>query len=285
MAFVLVPQRNEERRGQGGQHDVKGKTMTANLQSETPTSPKRHWLIEFVVVISVIATLLAFVAPPRRSAGPSVRRIQCVNNLKQITLALHDYVMEYKTLPPAYTVDGSGRPLHSWRTLILPYLGAKPLYDKIDLAKAWDDPANAEAYQSVAFDSYRCPEAKCPTTHTTYMAVVTSNSCFRPTEPRSLSDITDPQSETLLVVELHSDQAVHWMAPLDADEKLFLGLGPKSKYAHNGGMNAAFVDGRTEFLEASLSTDRRQALISISGNDNGPELPATSAPGNDHRKN
>lgn len=225
-------------------------------------------LITFLFAIVTVGLLALFLMPVTRSAGPAARRSQCKNNLKQIALALHDYVTDYSVLPPAYTVDANGKPLHSWRTLILPYLGAESLYDKIDLTKAWDDPANAEAYQAVAFDACRCPEAKCPATHTTYMAIVTSNSCFRPAEPRSLSDVTDPQSETLLVVELHSDQAVHWMAPLDADEKLFLGLGPNSKYAHNGGMNAAFVDGRVLFLEASLSTDKRRALISISGNDN-----------------
>ena len=49
----------------------------------------------------------------------------CVNNLKQIALALHNYEEVYKVLPPAYTVDAQGRPLHSWRTLILPYPGAR----------------------------------------------------------------------------------------------------------------------------------------------------------------
>lgn len=259
--------------------------MIENSQSETPTPRKAFTLVEFIVVLLICVVIAALLLPAVRYAGPAARRSQCKNNLKQIALALGNYVMNYKVLPPAYTVDESGKPLHSWRTLILPYLGAKPLYDKIDLTKAWDDPINADAYNSAAIYAYRCPEAKCPTTHTTYMAVVTSNSCFRPTEPRSLSDITDPQSETLLVVELHSDQAVHWMAPLDADEKLLLGLGPKSKYAHNGGLNAAFVDGRVGFLESSLSTDQRRALISISGNDNEPERPTTSAPSHEHRDN
>ena len=51
----------------------------------------------------------------------------------------------YKALPPAYTVDADGRPLHSWRTLILPYLEQEPLYQTIDLSKPWNDPANAKA--------------------------------------------------------------------------------------------------------------------------------------------
>ena len=77
--------------------------------------------------------------------------MQCANNLKQIALALRNYESVYHALPPAYTVDAEGKPLHSWRTLILPYLEQQALYDKIDLSKPWDDPANKEAYETDAF--------------------------------------------------------------------------------------------------------------------------------------
>jgi len=47
---------------------------------------------------------------------------QCKNNLKQIGLAFHDYHDKFGSFPPAYTVDSNGRLLHSWRSLLLPYL-------------------------------------------------------------------------------------------------------------------------------------------------------------------
>src|SRR5438552_2302923 len=78
-------------------------------------------LIELLVVLAIIALLLALLLPATRSAGPAARRAQCVNNLKQIALALYEYEQVHKSLPPAYTVDPKGRPLHSWRSLILPY--------------------------------------------------------------------------------------------------------------------------------------------------------------------
>ncbi len=50
--------------------------------------------------------------------------MECSNNMKQIALALHNYHDTYRTFP-AYTVDGNGQPLHSWRTLILPFWVSK----------------------------------------------------------------------------------------------------------------------------------------------------------------
>ena len=117
------------------------------------TSPRRvplsrrsaFTLIELLVVLLVLAVAVVLFFPPQRMAREAARRTQCKNNLKQIGLALHNYHDEYGAFPPAYTVDADGKPLHSWRTLLLPYLDQRPLYATIDLTKAWDDPANAEA--------------------------------------------------------------------------------------------------------------------------------------------
>lgn len=85
-----------------------------------PSSRRRITLVELLVVLSIVAVLIALLLPATRSARPAAHRAMCVNNLRQIALALHNYEQVCKCLPPAYTVDASGRPLHSWRTLILP---------------------------------------------------------------------------------------------------------------------------------------------------------------------
>jgi type II secretory pathway pseudopilin PulG len=231
-----------------------------------PDESGRITVIEVLVAIAIIGVIIAFLLPARRSARGAARRTQCKNNLKQIALALLNYESEYHALPPAYTVDENGKPLHSWRTLILPYLEEKSLYDRIDLTKAWDDPVNAEAAKRIV-STYCCPELRGPEHYTTYMAIVTSNSSFRATEPRLLSEITDGHALTLTVVETDVEQAVPWMAPRDADEPLFLSLGPKSKHAHVGGMHAVFVDGTVRFLDATMESKMRRALISIAGNE------------------
>ena len=60
--------------------------------------------------------------PPIVSSREAAAHVQCKNNLKQIMLALHNYHDDFGTFPPAYTVDENGEQMHSWRTLIWPYL-------------------------------------------------------------------------------------------------------------------------------------------------------------------
>jgi prepilin-type processing-associated H-X9-DG protein len=204
--------------------------------------------------------------PAIRTSGPAAYRAQCTNNLKQIALALHSYERSHNALPPAYTVDALGRPLHSWRTLILPDLEQESLYQTIDLSKPWNDSANAKAYNS-SVSVFHCPARVDRPNTTTYLAVVDPNACFLPTRPRSLAEITDGTSQTLMVIEVSEDHAVHWMAPIDANESLVLGFGPTTKLDHVGGTNACFVDGSVRFLKASSPDTVRRALVSISGND------------------
>jgi prepilin-type processing-associated H-X9-DG protein len=229
------------------------------------TSRRGLKLLNVVLVLGIGLFLIALLLPTRR-AGPAARRAQCTNNLKQIALALHNYEQEYGALPPAYTLDPNGRPLHSWRTLILPYIEQEPLYKTIDLSKPWNDPANAKAFETV-IPEFRCPESSGQPNTTTYLAIVAPGGCFIAGEPRRLADITDSHGATLMVIEAAEERAVPWMAPLDADGPLVMGLGPGTKLHHAGGMNTCLVDGSVRFLKASTPAEVRRALISISGND------------------
>ena len=82
--------------------------------------------------------LLALLLPAVQAAREASRRMECSNNLKQISLAMHSYHDVYGSLPPAYTIDEEGRRLHSWRTLLLPYLEAGQIYEQLDLSQPWD---------------------------------------------------------------------------------------------------------------------------------------------------
>lgn len=237
---------------------------STGLVNRSPKPKNAFTLIELLFVIAIIAILVALMLPAVRTAGPAARRSQCKNNLRQIALALRNYAEEYNAFPPAYTVDAKGKRLHSWRTLILPYLEQKKLYDRIDLSKAWDDPANAAAFET-GVSVYHCPEANCPANHTTYLAVVAPGSCIHPTRSRRLSEVTDGSRETLMVIEVNAGQSVHWMAPTDADEKLLLGFGPNTELPHANGWHAAFTDGSVRFLTADLPAAKRRALISGEG--------------------
>ena len=165
-------------------------------------------------------------------------------------------------------MDANGRPLHSWRTLILPFLEQERLYQTIVLSKPWNDPANAKALDT-DLPVFRCPVPDgAPKNKTTYLAIAGPNGGLLPKEPRRLAEITDSHSFTLIVIEAGEENAVPWMAPVDADESLVMSLGPTTKLHHAGGMNAGFVDGSVRFLKANIPAMVRRALMSISGNEN-----------------
>ncbi|WP_165069806.1 DUF1559 family PulG-like putative transporter [Paludisphaera rhizosphaerae] len=215
--------------------------------------------------------LAAILLPTIRSAEP-IRRAQCAGNLRQIMVALQSYANDYGALPPACSVDAQGQILHSWRTLILPYLGEEDLYRSIDLSKSWKDPANQKARES-AVAVYQCPVHGVGEGWTTsYLACVGPHAFLLPTEPRPLATITDPPDSTLAVIECMPHESVRhlelpwtWMAPDDAKEGIVIGLGPNTKARRRGTLNAAFVDGNVRSLKAPIEPSFHTALRSVDG--------------------
>ncbi len=69
-------------------------------------------------------------------------RRQSMNNLKQLALAMHNYLSEYGQFPPAAVYSKDGKALVSWRVLLLPYLDQRDLYLQFKLDEPWDGPTN-----------------------------------------------------------------------------------------------------------------------------------------------
>jgi hypothetical protein len=223
-----------------------------------------------ILGVGSILLVLAAVLLPAVTRGPAVRgtaqRVQCKNNLRQIRLALESYHDEYHALPPAYTTDANGQKLHSWRTLVLPFMEHEALYKQIDLSKPWNDPVNS-ALSSKMPEVYRCPSGNLPDGDTTYLGAVGEEFCFHPSTPRSFTEFSDGLSETLMVFEVAPNNAVPWMSPQDADLDSIIRLNSRESLPHREGFQGVMGDGTIRYFPADLPSETRKALLTISGNE------------------
>ena len=192
-----------------------------DLRDDRPSSSKsasgNNWIVILAVLggasLLVVPCLIALLLPAVQNAREAARMSQCKNNLKQIGLAMHNYYDTHQAFPPAYTTDEQGRPLHSWRVLLLPYLDYAPLARQIDMTQPWDSPVNMRFHSQMP-PVFACPsEAQPSSTQTHYVGVVGPNCILTTGQPITFQDITDGISNTIAVGETQS--AVGWMEPRD----------------------------------------------------------------------
>lgn len=122
-------------------------------------------LVELLVVIAIVGLLVALLLPAIQAAR-EVRRSQCLNHLKQIGLAVQGYADTFRRLPSASTspVDvgvwnyetDSRVHIHSWASLILPFMEDASLHAIVDYKVSSLDPANRGA-AAMVLPIYRCP--------------------------------------------------------------------------------------------------------------------------------
>jgi hypothetical protein len=210
--------------------------------------------------------LWAAVEPGLRSVRTANQRTKSINNLKQIALATHVYHDTHKHFPPAVSSGPDGKPLLSWRVLLLPHLGQELLYREFHLDEPWDSEHNRALVERMP-DVYRSPLAKLKTTgHTSYLALRAEGTILDGGEAVSLRDITDGTSNTILIVEADDDQAVIWTQPddlpLDLDNPQ-AGLGGLL----GGQFLAAIADGSVQTLHVDADQEQlRRLFLRADGN-------------------
>lgn len=195
----------------------------------------------------------------------AARRSQCVNNLKQIGLAMHNYHSAHNAFPPAFSTNKEGKPLLSWRVLILPYLEAKPLYDQFHLDEPWDSEHN-KALISKMPEVFTCPSGMKTLAgegKTSYLTPCGPHTVFPGAAGIKLQQITDGTSNTILVVDAADAQAVVWTQP---DDWEIANLKPQQLFGHHlGGSNFGFADGSVHFLKTTIAPAVLQSLLTRDG--------------------
>lgn len=134
-------------------------------------------LIELLVVIAIIGVLVSLLLPAVQAAREQARRTTCMNNLKQVGLALGAYVALHETFPPGYVsvwdpIERLDRgPGWGWGAMLLPHLEQQPLYDKIRFDVPINDPSHLTV-RTTLLSAFLCPSDTMPPTWTATFGIV-----------------------------------------------------------------------------------------------------------------
>ena len=204
-------------------------------------------------------------------ANASALRARDANNMAQIAMAMMMYESDHGSLPPAYVTDANGKPLYSWRVLLLPYLEQNVMYEAWHKDEAWDSPHNMRLSKKV-LSSYSTPSSnKLTQPFTNYVVVQGEETPFQPGgKGIHLREIRDGLSNTIVVVSL-ADSDIHWSEPRDLN---FSTLPMQINSSETGGISSklpngahvGFADGSVHFLpDATDSTTLRSFLTRDGG--------------------
>jgi RNA polymerase sigma factor (sigma-70 family) len=185
-----------------------------------------------------------------------------INALKLLMLAMHNYHDVNKHFPPAAVYANDGKPLLSWRVLVLPYVDQDDLFKQFELEEPWDSEHNKKLLTKMPkiYAPVRGKNKDSLSTH--YQVFTGKGTVFEGTQGLAITDITDGTSTTIAIVE--AAEAVPWTKPAD------LTYDPEKPLPKLGGMfkdvfHAAFADGSVHTLKREF--DEHTMRLAITAND------------------
>lgn len=248
------------------------------LESPVPSlRHKRRRYLKLIILCTIPVLLLAGLLWRQiLHAREASHWSMCKGNLKQFGVALLSYHDMYGSFPPAFVVGPDGRPWHSWRILILPYLDGPELYEEYRFDEPWDGPNNRKLLSKMP-EVFACPsrprhvEANLLASlsfgllardahpvsvrdgNTSYAAVLGKDCAFRGVEPVTLAEITDGTSSTAFISESCRTR-IPWTKPEDIDIAFHSKLNDPDGFSsyHDRGCHFLFGDGTVRFVKNDI---------------------------------
>ncbi len=136
-------------------------------------SERGFTLVELLVVIAIIGILIGMLLPAVQMVREAARRTQCLNNMRQLGLSLHNYETAHKAFPPSrlnpddntlpsgVSNSGLSSAFQSWTTLILPFIEQGNLADTYDYRQPWFDNTNSNNFSAISYqlELFKCPSS------------------------------------------------------------------------------------------------------------------------------
>lgn len=182
-------------------------------------------------------------------------------------MAVANYHDAYDRYPPAVTYDAAGRPSHSWRILVLPFLEQRELFQAYSFDEPWNGPNNSKlATRMPQLFAFAGTYESGKSTSTNFVAITGAETSWPPGSGMMHSDIGDGPSNTIQFAE-YNGPAIHWMSPEDlefATMSFVLGdpAGIDSQYLEPA---VATANGAVKRLSAEISPEELRAMCTANG--------------------
>lgn len=187
-------------------------------------------------------------------------------------MAVANYHETYKCYPPPFIADADGKPMHSWRILLLPFLERNDLYKQYHFDEPWDGPNNRKLADQMptTYALHGCERPGNVTTN--YLRVIGYRTASPPSRTLAFQEIVDGTSSTLFIVE-NVDAGVHWMEPRDlAFDSMSFTIGtPNGISSWLEPPAGLMLDGMVQIIPNNTPPDVVSGLLTFAGG----ELDAT----------
>ena len=239
-----------------------------------------HRFGRFVIAMVAIGTVVMLLLPMVSSMSETTRCVSCKNNMRQFGLALHSYHETYGCFPPAYVTDSQGNRMHSWRTLLLPYIERMSLYQQYHLDEPWNGSNNAKLDTDDLRWVMCCLSAdRKKRDHPYYVAITGPGTAWPGERGLKKEEITDGLDKTVMLVEW-VDSDISWLEPRDVPIEKALGPpgGKTAVPASNHYEKATyfskkrplaghvlFADGSVRMIPYRLSREDLTKLLTVDG--------------------
>jgi len=249
------------------------KSLKATRDSQGFLMRQKRWLVISGLTILLLGLAGKFVMAVRDSRE-AARQTACRGHFCQLNLALSNYQEVYGSLPPAYVADANGKPMHSWRVLILPFMDGKELYKKYRFDEPWNSPHNSQLQYDNPRRQYCCPGCPDPgqSLFTNYVVIAGPGTAFPGATSTQTKNFEDGDANTILIAEINNSD-IHWMEPRDLSfETMSFQLNdpirPSISSPHPKGPAVCFHDvcGGIR-LHSSITPITLRALTTISGHE------------------